>query len=57
MRATLEQTQAELPRLIELALQGEEVLITRAGEAVAKLSGLPKAPNVKPFSQSRGLAG
>jgi antitoxin (DNA-binding transcriptional repressor) of toxin-antitoxin stability system len=42
MTATLEQTQTELPRLVALANQGEEVLITVEGRAVAKLTGLPK---------------
>lgn len=40
MTATLEQTQAELPRLLALAGQGEEILITVADRAVAKLTGL-----------------
>ena len=40
--ATMEQTQTELPRLLALASQGEEVLITVGGRAVAKLTGLPK---------------
>jgi antitoxin (DNA-binding transcriptional repressor) of toxin-antitoxin stability system len=34
--------QAELPRLLALASQGEEVLITVAGQAVAKLTAVPK---------------
>jgi len=42
MTATLEETQAELPRLLALASQGEEVLITVAGQAVAKLTAVPK---------------
>ncbi|HXP62739.1 MAG TPA: hypothetical protein VN829_19725 [Dongiaceae bacterium] len=42
MTATLEQTQAELPRLLALAGQGEEVLITVEGRAVARLTGLPQ---------------
>lgn len=41
MTATLEQTQSDLPRLIDLAQQGEEVFITREGRTVAKLTGLP----------------
>jgi antitoxin (DNA-binding transcriptional repressor) of toxin-antitoxin stability system len=47
MTATLEQIQAELPRLLALASQGEEVLITVEGRAVAKLTGLgkPAAPS------------
>jgi len=37
----------ELPRLVALAGQGEEVLITVEGRAVAKLTGLarPTIPN------------
>ncbi len=40
MTATMEQTQTELPRLVALASQGEEVLITVEGRPVAKLTGL-----------------
>jgi antitoxin (DNA-binding transcriptional repressor) of toxin-antitoxin stability system len=39
----MEQTQAELPRLVALASQGEEVLITVEGRAVAKLTGLARS--------------
>jgi antitoxin (DNA-binding transcriptional repressor) of toxin-antitoxin stability system len=42
MNATLEQSQRELPRLLALASQGEEVLITVEGRAVAKLTALPQ---------------
>ena len=42
MMATLEQTQSDLLRLIDLAQRGEEVLITREGRAVAKLTGVPQ---------------
>lgn len=38
MTATLSQTQADLPRLVELASQGEEVLITVEGKPKAKLT-------------------
>lgn len=41
MTATLEQTQSDLPRLIDLAQRGEEVVITREGRAVARLTGVP----------------
>jgi antitoxin (DNA-binding transcriptional repressor) of toxin-antitoxin stability system len=43
----LEQTQAELARLLALASEGEEVLITVEGRAVAKLTGLslPTTPS------------
>ena len=39
MTATVEQTQADLSRILELACNGEEVVITRGGEPVAKLTG------------------
>ncbi len=42
MTATLEQTQSELLRLINLAQRGEEVVITSHGQPVAKLTGLPQ---------------
>lgn len=42
MTATLEQTQADLLRLIDLAQRGEEVLITREGQTVARLTGVPQ---------------
>jgi len=39
MTATVEQTQADLARMLELARQGEAVVITRAGEPIARLTG------------------
>ncbi|HKQ36552.1 MAG TPA: type II toxin-antitoxin system prevent-host-death family antitoxin [Verrucomicrobiae bacterium] len=39
--ATLEETQAELRRLIDLAQRGEEVVITSQGKPVARITGLP----------------
>ena len=51
MIATLDQSQAELPRLVELAAQGEEVLITVNGQPKAKLTrpdvgALPRIPQL-----------
>lgn len=43
MTATLEQTQLDLARLVSLAQQGEEVVITSGGRAVARLTGVPAA--------------
>jgi antitoxin (DNA-binding transcriptional repressor) of toxin-antitoxin stability system len=42
MTATLEQTQADLPELVSLVQQGEEVVITCQGRPVAKLSAVPQ---------------
>jgi antitoxin (DNA-binding transcriptional repressor) of toxin-antitoxin stability system len=43
MTATLEQTQSDLPRLVNLVQQGEEVVITSQARAVAKLSAVPQS--------------
>ena len=55
MTATLEQTQAELPRLLALASQGEEVLSTVEGQAVARLTAVPK-PKRTPQEMEQWLA-
>ena len=44
MTATLEQTQADLPRLIGVAQRGEDVVIVKQGQPVAKLTGVPQPP-------------
>jgi antitoxin (DNA-binding transcriptional repressor) of toxin-antitoxin stability system len=43
MTATLEQTQSDLLTLVKLVQQGEEVVITSQGRAVAKLSAVPQS--------------
>ena len=43
MTATLEQTQADLPKLLGMVQQGEEVVITSQGRPVAMLTGVPQA--------------
>ena len=42
MMATLEEAQAVLPKLVEIVQQGEEVVITRDGRPVAKLTRVPQ---------------
>ena len=51
MNATLEQTQADLPKLLGMVQQGEEVVITRDGRPVAKLTGVPQT-NPSPNRQA-----
>ena len=43
MTATLEQTQSDLLKLVHLDQQGEEVVITSQGRAVAKLSAVQQS--------------
>ncbi len=48
MTATLEQTQSDLLKLVDLVQQGEDVVITSQGRPVARLSAVPPsrpAPN------------
>lgn len=47
MTATVEQTQSDLTRLIRLAVGGEEIVITQAGQPVAKLTGIAQ-PSAAP---------
>ena len=51
MTATLEQTHADLFKLIDLARKGEEVLITDRGQAVARLTGVMR-PQTSPNRQA-----
>jgi prevent-host-death family protein len=44
MTATLSKTQAELPRLVEIASHGEDVLITVNGEPKARLTQAHASP-------------
>ena len=48
MTATLEQTQADLLRLIGVAQRGEEVVIVNHGQPVARLTALQPAPPTQP---------
>jgi len=43
MTATLEQTQSDLLKLVNLVQQGEEVVITSQGRTLAKLSAGPQS--------------
>ena len=51
MTATLEQTQADLPKLLGMVQQGEEVVITSQGRPVARLTAVPQ-PNPSPNRQA-----
>ena len=42
MTATLEQTQADLPKLLGMVQEGEEVVITHDGRPVARLTRVPQ---------------
>lgn len=51
MTATVEQIQTDLLRLLNLAQQGEEVVITSQGKVIAKLTGVPR-PKPAPDRQA-----
>jgi prevent-host-death family protein len=46
----------ELSRLVQQALQGEEVIITRGGVPVARLVSIQPVPNRPPAGELRGRA-
>ena len=54
MTATLERIQSDLVKLVKLVQQGEEVVITSQGRAVAKLSAVP--PSAPPPNRQAWLA-
>jgi prevent-host-death family protein len=51
----LKQAQAELPELIEAATQGEEVIITRAAQPIAKLVSLARREGDLILGSAKGL--
>ena len=51
MTTTLSQSQADLPRLVELASQGEDVVITVEGKPKARLTRA-ELPASRPLSQA-----
>ena len=52
MTATLSKSQADLPRLVEIASQGEDVLITVEGKPKARLTRPHVAPDNGPPPKS-----
>jgi prevent-host-death family protein len=54
MTATLRETKAKLSEMVKRASQGEEVVITVHGKAMAKLVGLPRKE--KKFDKKKWLA-
>ncbi|MCI0461025.1 MAG: type II toxin-antitoxin system Phd/YefM family antitoxin [Gemmataceae bacterium] len=51
---TLEEAQARLPELIAQLAPGEEVIITRNAQPVAKLGGQPREQPQPVFGRGRG---
>ncbi|HET7625471.1 MAG TPA: type II toxin-antitoxin system prevent-host-death family antitoxin [Verrucomicrobiae bacterium] len=53
MTATLSKSQAELPRLVELASQGEDVVITVEGKPKARLTRADMSSGEKPAGKTK----
>ena len=51
----VDQAKQHLPELIEQAAQGDEVVITKGGQPVAKLIPITKEKKVRQFGSARGL--
>lgn len=52
---TISEARTHLSRLVELARNGEEIVITRAGRPVARLVALDRDPTPPRFGTMRGL--
>ena len=51
----VEQARARLKELVERASRGEEVVLTEAGEPVAKIISIPRRGSKRTFGSARGL--
>jgi prevent-host-death family protein len=52
---TLEEAQKQLPRLIQEAGEGEEIIITQDSRPIARLVSLPGVKPKPQFGSARGL--
>jgi antitoxin (DNA-binding transcriptional repressor) of toxin-antitoxin stability system len=54
--ATIEEVQARLPQILESLAPGEEIVITRSGQAVARLTLPPGRPKGAPVAgRAKGM--
>jgi prevent-host-death family protein len=51
----IDQAKRYLPELIEQATQGDEVVITKGGQPVAKLIPITKGKKLRQFGSARGF--
>ena len=54
-QVNVEEAKTRLPDLIDAAVGGEEIVITRDDQPVVKLVPIPRAPSPPQFGSARGL--
>ena len=51
----INQAKKRLPELVEKIISGDEIIITKAGQPIAKLIGIPKREKKRQFGTAKGL--
>jgi len=51
----INQAKKRLPELVEKTISGDEIIITKAGQPIAKLIGIPKRDKKRQFGTAKGL--
>lgn len=51
----INQAKKRLSELVEKTIRGDEIIITKAGQPIAKLIGIPKRDKKRQFGTAKGL--
>ncbi|MBE9530139.1 MAG: type II toxin-antitoxin system Phd/YefM family antitoxin [Proteobacteria bacterium] len=51
----INQAKKRLPELVEKTISGDEIIITKGGQPIAKLVGIPKREKQRQFGTAKGL--
>ena len=51
----INQAKKRLPELVEKTISGDEIIITKSGQPIAKLIGIPKHDQKRQFGTAKGL--
>ncbi len=51
----INQAKKRLSELVEKTISGDEIIITKAGQPIAKLIGIPKRDKKRQFGTAKGL--
>lgn len=51
----INQAKKRLPELVEKTMSGDEIIITKGGQPIAKLVGIPKREKQRQFGTAKGL--
>lgn len=51
----INQAKLRLPELVEKTISGNEIIITKGGQPIAKIVGIPKPKKQRQFGSAKGL--